>query len=228
MSRLVMALMMALTACGDAGVAAVPYAEAVAVPYGVGVSGGAVAMRGDADVVGSVLAPGVSASCGAGAWVPFGLKPLGGDVVWGLGRPPVAEAWRLQTVTGNTWRTTGSGVAVLFELIPQPLRAGEVLVVRKVRVRANSTQVGDFVEVTLKRRDLNGHDLNMSSWSPAQLDLEIDEISIVPDQDNVLRVDPDAPGPSSHSIMLLVRSNGDDGTIYEFEGADVFVEICDE
>ena len=169
----------------------------------------------------------------AGIWTPIPLSPIGGHIQWDLGAP-ATTAWVFSAASGNVWRTLGGvvGRQLYFELCLWPLGRsnglGHKLVIRKFRIRAESNVLGDYVEVTLKRHDLNGADLNMDSGAPRQFDSVTTEMTLVPDVNNVLEVDPSAVGPDSHSIIVLVKANGADTTTYTFTGIDVLWELVSE
>lgn len=169
---------------------------------------------------------GAAASCGPGFWSPVPLAPVGGHVDRGL--KASTTGWVFQTVTGPKWRAHAGGLIVLLGWSPDRIPVGRTVVVRRVRIKARTNTVDGFVEVTVKRHDPNGFTMNMDSEAPLQLGLETPEAEFVPDQDYVLGVDPDTVGPSTQGVLLLVKTVGPDTTSYEFEGADIFWELCDE
>lgn len=168
----------------------------------------------------------------AGMWTPVPLSPVGGHVIWDIVAPGTA-GWSFD-VGNHRFRTQGGVLQrrILFELVPWPLGdvagTGHKLIARKARIRASSSSTGNFTEVTIRRRDLNGATLNMDSGAPRQFDDTLLELTVDLDADNTLSFDGSATGPDSHSISIFVIANGDDATTYLFEGVDIYWELCDE
>lgn len=216
------AAFLVLASCGGS----VP-ADHVA-PIGVEVAAGTPSADGEwvshPDGLGSE--PSVGASCGPGFWSPVPLAPVGGHVERGLNAP--TTGWVFHTLYGPKWRAHAGGLILLLGWSPNRIPAGRSVVIRRVRIRARTNVVGDFVEVTVKRHDPGGVTLNMDGAAPLQLDAATTEVELIPDQDYALGVDPETLGPSTQGILLLVKTNGADTTSYEFEGADVFWELCGE
>lgn len=197
---------------------------------GIGVDPAATSADGDAALQrrGSDPDPaaGAEASCGPGFWSPVPLTPVGGHVELGL--KASTTGWVFQTITGPKWRSHAGGLIVLFEWSPDRIPVGRTVVVRRVRIRARTNSMNGFVEVTVKRHDPSDVTWNMDSKAPLQLGLETPSVELVPDLDYVLGVDPETVGPSSQGILFLVKTVGADTTSYEFEGADIFWELCGE
>lgn len=170
-----------------------------------------------------------SLSCDIGIWSSVPLAPLGGDINWSHGGPPEEKDWIFRTIVGPSWVTHGgNGLLLFFEWSHNGVPEGKFLAIRKVRIRANSTQKGSFVEVSVRRHDFDGPIIfNMDSGAPRQFDNETTELTVIPDQFFNLTVDPSAVGPTSHSVMVLVKTVGSDLAVYTYIGVDIFWELCE-